>query len=256
MIPFFRKIRYGFAMNNQPASRTGRFLKYSRYAIGEIVLVVIGILIALQINEWNDNRLKRNLEVEFLREINDNLLKDTAKINEVLEFNKTKMVAIKSMMIRFEEAKSGDFDLQAFSQQMNILGTYDKFLPNRTAFDNLLDTETIGLISNRDLRTLISKYYKFDFVDGTQKTVQDRTRAFTETASTHLTTKENMYGMFGVNLDLKSSQDTQIFRDEEVITAMVYMSITLSYQNQLMETTLNDVNKILDLIEEETKGKY
>lgn len=249
MLPFFRKIRFQLAQDNQ-------LLKYSRYAIGEIVLVVIGILIALQINEWNDNRKKGNLEVEFLREINDNLLKDTARINEVLEFNRAKVAAIKDMMIRFEEAKSGDFDLQAFGQQMNILGTYDKFLPNRTAFDNLLDTETIGLISNEDIRTLISKYYKFDFVDGTQKTVQDRTRAFTELASHHLTTKENMYVMFEVNLDLKSSKDTQIYSDENVITAMVYMSITLSYQNQLMETTLNDVNLILDLIEEETGGKY
>ncbi len=46
MIPFFRRIRRKLADNNQ-------LLKYSRYAIGEIVLVVIGILIALQINNWN-----------------------------------------------------------------------------------------------------------------------------------------------------------------------------------------------------------
>jgi len=49
MIPFFRKIRKKMADDNQ-------FFKYSRYAIGEIVLVVIGILIALQINTWNEER--------------------------------------------------------------------------------------------------------------------------------------------------------------------------------------------------------
>ena len=49
MIPFFRKIRKTLADDNKP-------LKYFRYAIGEIVLVVIGILIALQINNWNENR--------------------------------------------------------------------------------------------------------------------------------------------------------------------------------------------------------
>ncbi len=48
MIPFFRKIRKKMADDNKP-------LKYMRYAIGEIVLVVIGILIALQINTWNNN---------------------------------------------------------------------------------------------------------------------------------------------------------------------------------------------------------
>jgi hypothetical protein len=49
MIQFFRKIRYSLMNQNQ----TGRYLKY---AIGEIILVVIGILIALQINNWNETR--------------------------------------------------------------------------------------------------------------------------------------------------------------------------------------------------------
>ena len=54
MIGFFRKIRKKLADDNQ-------FLKYSRYAIGEILLVVVGILIALQINNWNENRkIKEN----------------------------------------------------------------------------------------------------------------------------------------------------------------------------------------------------
>jgi hypothetical protein len=54
MIPFFRKIRKTLADDNKP-------IKYLRYAIGEIVLVVIGILIALQINNANENRKdKRN----------------------------------------------------------------------------------------------------------------------------------------------------------------------------------------------------
>ncbi len=52
MIPFFRKIRKKMADNNRP-------LKYMRYAIGEIVLVVIGILIALQINNWNEERTRQ-----------------------------------------------------------------------------------------------------------------------------------------------------------------------------------------------------
>ena len=49
MIPFFRKIRKQLAADNNPK-------KYLRYAIGEIALVVIGILVALQINTWNINQ--------------------------------------------------------------------------------------------------------------------------------------------------------------------------------------------------------
>lgn len=248
MIPFFRKIRYRLAKDNQ-------FFKYSRYAIGEILLVVIGILIALQINQWNDNRIKRNLEVEFLMEIKDNLLKDKAQIDQVLKFNKKKEVTIQTIMYSFEKARTDAFDLNTFSQHMGVLGSYEHFLPNRTAFDNLLDTESVSLISNNDLRTLLSKYYKFDFMSGTQETVSYRTRSFTETASSHLTTKESINRMYGVNLDLKSNTNTQIQKDENIITSMVYMSVVMSYQNELMTNTLADVNLNLDLIETHTVKK-
>ena len=62
MIPFFRKIRKKMADDNQ-------FFKYSRYAIGEITLVVVGILIALYINNWNEERKERKTEHLVLTEI-------------------------------------------------------------------------------------------------------------------------------------------------------------------------------------------
>lgn len=52
MIKFFRKIRQNLVMENKTS-------KHFKYAIGEIVLVVIGILIALQINNWNSNRIQK-----------------------------------------------------------------------------------------------------------------------------------------------------------------------------------------------------
>ncbi|MGB5316110.1 MAG: DUF6090 family protein [Robiginitalea sp.] len=58
MIKFFRKIRQRLLTENN-------FNRYLVYAIGEIILVVIGILIALQINNWNQNRLNENLEYQY-----------------------------------------------------------------------------------------------------------------------------------------------------------------------------------------------
>ena len=66
MIPFFRKIRKKMADDNRP-------LQYARYAIGEIVLVVVGILIALQINTWNEERKNKSLEYLILTELKKNI---------------------------------------------------------------------------------------------------------------------------------------------------------------------------------------
>ena len=69
MINFFRKIRKQLADDNKP-------LKYMRYAIGEILLVVIGILIALSINNWNEQEKSRSFELKMLSEIRKSLSRD------------------------------------------------------------------------------------------------------------------------------------------------------------------------------------
>lgn len=66
MIKFFRNIR-------QNLLNEGKTTKYLKYAIGEIVLVVIGILIALSINNWNENRKRQNEELFLLVDIKENL---------------------------------------------------------------------------------------------------------------------------------------------------------------------------------------
>ena len=66
MINFFRKIRKQLADDNKP-------LKYMRYAVGEIVLVVVGILIDLQINNWNEWQRQREKETIILNDLKENL---------------------------------------------------------------------------------------------------------------------------------------------------------------------------------------
>jgi predicted negative regulator of RcsB-dependent stress response len=77
MINFFRKIRQNLLMEN----KTG---KYFKYAIGEIILVVIGILIALQINNWNEQRKEKQLEINAMSEVRDDLVNSMIDINQNL----------------------------------------------------------------------------------------------------------------------------------------------------------------------------
>ena len=74
MIKFFRKIR----QNLLSEGKTGKYLKY---AIGEILLVVIGILIAVQINNWNELRKQQLVEIDVLEGIRNDILKDSIDLN-------------------------------------------------------------------------------------------------------------------------------------------------------------------------------
>jgi hypothetical protein len=80
MIRFFRKIR-------QQLLTESKFRKYLLYAIGEIALVVIGILIALSINNWNQDQMIRKTELTLLDEMKNNLKADLADIDINISFN-------------------------------------------------------------------------------------------------------------------------------------------------------------------------
>lgn len=78
MIKFFRQIRKSLLSEG----KTGKYLKY---AIGEIILVVIGILIALQINTWNQNRIDLKIEKQLLSEVLENLELNEQRLKKSIE---------------------------------------------------------------------------------------------------------------------------------------------------------------------------
>jgi hypothetical protein len=82
MIKFFRKIRQNLLMDNKTK-------KYFKYALGEIVLVVIGILIALSINNWNEERKNKIKESVYLEGIKSDLARDIKYIQFLIPKNNT-----------------------------------------------------------------------------------------------------------------------------------------------------------------------
>jgi len=92
MIKFFRNIRQRYITE-------GKTTKYFKYAIGEIFLVVIGILIALQINNWNNNNSNKKIINKNSRILIENLEKDSLHIIDLLKVQ-TKQ---KNLLLDFEE---------------------------------------------------------------------------------------------------------------------------------------------------------
>ena len=95
MLNIFRNIRQKLAAENLPDRQAGKVMTYLRYAIGEIFLVVIGILIALQVNNWNETRKENISESEFIKAVKNDLKNDKDYIQVIVRDAEKKISAYK-----------------------------------------------------------------------------------------------------------------------------------------------------------------
>ena len=157
MIKFFRRIRFNLM-------ETGKTGKYFKYAIGEIVLVVIGILIALSINNWNENKKLQHEELKLLFDLKTNLesnlnnfKNDTLSNHEDLAYYQKIETYIKDDLPYNEELDTSFGRLTFWSSSYII----------NTAYSSL-QSKGLDLISNEALKTAIVNMYEIEFVVITQ----------------------------------------------------------------------------------------
>lgn len=150
MIKFFRRIRQQLLSEN-------KFSKYLMYALGEIVLVVIGILIALQINNWNTQRHLNTEEQAILK-----ILKSEFSYNqEELARNIEKASRLRSRsdslmnLFHLPENKISPEHLIKLTLGLTGYATYD---PSNGALNNLISSGQLNLIKNDSLRLVLSKW--------------------------------------------------------------------------------------------------
>jgi len=150
MIPFFRKIRKKMADDNKP-------LKYMRYAIGEIVLVVIGILIALQINNWNEEQKQLNIKTTYYKQLLIDFNQEKIMI-EVMNKGLDKSISIyDSYMETYNDSTANEEDILSALFKNEILFIYAKF--NTGTIETLQNTGEIKLLS-QNIRTKLINFKK------------------------------------------------------------------------------------------------
>lgn len=155
MIGFFRKIRLYLVSDK-------RFSTYLVYALGEIVLVVVGIMIALQINNWNERRTSVQKEIVFLEEIHQNLIQDLEnQINPCIARYTSASELFASLQSDYENSSVAASDDSVRGKYFRVILPWYLTL-NTAAFDNLVSNGT-DLISNDSLRRDISSFYGYEY---------------------------------------------------------------------------------------------
>ena len=155
MIKFFRKIR----QNLLSEGKTG---KYFKYAIGEIVLVVIGILIALQINTWNESRKQKQIEKQVLKSLFQEIEKDKTALKQIdYQYKKDllKISYFRKLYWKEQLSMAEALDLKNFFGFVN-----HDVNPNRITYDEMINTGKLYYLSNQNLVNKIIDYY--ELIDG------------------------------------------------------------------------------------------
>ncbi|WP_299117341.1 DUF6090 family protein [uncultured Winogradskyella sp.] len=134
--------------------------KYFKYAIGEILLVVIGILIALQINNWNEQKKERSKEQAFLKEINLDFKSNKAQLDSIISFNKVSLHAATRLqkIIRTFDLNNPQRNVSNahFADSMRfynrLVWRNKSFNPKNGTVEALLNSSSFDLIKNDTLR--------------------------------------------------------------------------------------------------------
>ena len=138
MIKFFRKIRQKMQTEN-------KFNKYFLYAIGEIVLVVVGILIALGINNWNDQKKNNQVEAQYYCKVLDDLELDKKLLEELSKKADNRISLSKELLLDLD---SGKKDKKYLLNSFLTAVRSNNYVPRNMTFKDLISSGNIKLFKD------------------------------------------------------------------------------------------------------------
>lgn len=154
MIKFFRTIRKALLFEGKTAN-------YFKYAIGEIVLVVIGILIALQINNWNEHRKERNQSIFYHEQLINDLKIVIESLDKDINWAKIVKTEINSATKILDQGIANDSTLKTLDFALGNYFRLNRELPEITSYEEMKSSGQLKLIYNKSLRKEIADYLRF-----------------------------------------------------------------------------------------------
>jgi hypothetical protein len=250
MIKLFRNIR-------QNLLNEGKTSKYFKYAIGEIVLVVIGILIALNINNWNENLKDRSIEQGYLIALKEEFNYNRIELDNMMErnnFNGDKALELSNLMgpddptITEKEFADLAMDMTNFEVQ---------YRPNKAVLDEIISSGKLAIFTNNELKFALSSYNgkltKIKFQEEEHSVVRMQVIAIMNAKGNakKLLMDEKWKG-FGISESKFELGNLQLLQSQELENELVDFIITSRYLNKDYYLELKkEIQTVLGLIDKE-----
>ncbi|MFH4966596.1 DUF6090 family protein [Gaetbulibacter sp. M240] len=235
MIKFFRKIRQNLLLEG----KTGKYLKY---AIGEIVLVMIGILLALQVNNWNEQR-KLNREIaDVLIEVRSNLISDSLNIHQTY-VQRAEDIKIQSTVINALE--NGNIPYDSLEYHLGRVLIYRRIVLIDNGYQLI---KKIGLerLNNIELKNKLMNYYTTSIKEIYDDTADDEHEFFTvylPYIRNHFLDWE--WSERGIPADFEQLKSDQYF-----LTSLKLNITNIKDTLKALERGANNIKQILQILDE------
>ncbi|HMC00661.1 MAG TPA: DUF6090 family protein [Flavobacteriaceae bacterium] len=245
MIKFFRNIR-------KKLLAEGKTTNYLKYAIGEIILVVIGILIALQLNNWNESRKERTVETSILNELISDLNSDLNSLHEDVELNKR---AIRSNLLIHDHLSNNKEYHDSLDVHFGNIQYNTQFTVNTGGFENL-KSRGFEIISNDSIRKAIielqDRWYDYLFTIGNRNNVINFEQ-FSPKYQKYFTNFNNVFVENVVSFTPLNYEELK--GNNQFLQLISYQKFINENTVQVLDNTINLINELISKIEVEIKSK-
>jgi len=235
MIKFFRKIRQNLIMENKTS-------KYLKYAIGEILLVMIGILLALQVSNWNQKRINSQKEQLLLSELHSEFVKNKAQLEDVVFQHKIAMKSTRYVLAQLP-INPEEIDLDSLQANMWNWGRRYTFNPSQGVIKSLINSSSFDIISNPELRNILVSWE--DVLADYQEEEIMASNSVRERSGPKILAKVSWGSLKDERFDktyLASIEFENIFRIREI-----YLKDILESNTGELEQVRETINRIIEL---------
>ena len=255
MLRFWRKIRKSLVEQD-------RLKNYMLYALGEILLVMIGILLALYVNNLNQIRQKRNSEIQYLTSLKEEFNRNKKEVERVL--NSCASIKISGTQLANWSGSTADKIVPSNIEQ-NFAMTFaapPKFIQSPGVLNDLISSGNLNKIQNSEIRYLLQQWFaiikevedeedelwrhRFDVVDFVNKNISFKSV---------LSTLDMLSNFEEINQDLNFSSDIrELLKSRYFENLLLFYLINLDSLEQNFYPQLEkNIDSIINEIDEELK---
>ncbi|WP_232623054.1 DUF6090 family protein [Pareuzebyella sediminis] len=252
MIHFFRQIRRNLLSEN-------KFTKYLLYALGEILLVVIGILIALAINNGNQNRINKKNEQLYLIGLKEEFATSKTKLKELIAINRNNLMGATRILSYVMEKNELPNEIEFSELLYHTFSSDIAFNPNNSLLTEIISSGNLKNISDPDLRIQLTNW--LSTLEDISRQESDLTLQREKVLDLFRTDEYSLNTIFqqaGVNKSLNLPEKHQKMSNLNLLKStefenkiLLFISATYATENAHYDPLMEDLDFILGSIEKE-----